>query len=96
MGWSCTKEAGDVMNKIFKKSFNQSGIQGAYTYKGHWYNFDPDNIEHEDGSITGQIDKFIDFNPKSERMSARKVGTFKIDPHGRIIRGIGLKELLRT
>lgn len=80
MGWSCSAIAGNIMDEISKKSFEQSKSQNVYQHKGNWFFWETSRREYSDGSITGSIFKFEGDPRNKERLPlARRVGNFKID-----------------
>ena len=79
MGWSCSAIAGNIMDEISEKSFKQSGSQNVYQHKGNWFFWETSRKEHEDGSITGSIHKFVSDPRGKDKISATRVGNFKID-----------------
>jgi hypothetical protein len=84
------------MDELSKKSFKQSGSQNVYQHKGNWYMWEPSRREYPDGSITGRIAKF-ECDPKAkESVSAKIVGSFRIDGRTGDIRGTGLKKLMKV
>ena len=89
MGWSCSAVAGNVMDLMTKKSFDQSGSQNIYTYNGSWFMWEVTRKEHEDGSITGSIHKFAEDPRGKDRISATRVGSFKIDGRSGKLSGSG-------
>ena len=94
MGWTCSYVAGNVMDKMAEKSFQQSGNQNIYIYKGNWFMWETSRREYEDGSITGSICQFIEDPRGKTRIFARRVGGFRIDSvTGKIKGGYGITEL---
>ena len=79
MGWSCSAVASNIMDELSEKSFKKSGLQNVYEHKGNWFMWEVSRKEHEDGSITGSIHKFVEDPRGKDRTSARRVGNFKID-----------------
>jgi hypothetical protein len=80
MGWSCTQAADDTIEKI--NSLVQSQCPNVLKkYRdqlpGGFFEINRAK-EHEDGSITGSVFKFVEGNKCS------KVGSFKINPNGTI------------
>ena len=79
MGWSCTAKAGltlDGISKAFQDSSNTWN-----TEKGTF--FFETGRENEDGAITGQVWKMIVWNDENR---CKRVGSFKIEPDGKINR----------
>ena len=78
MGYSCTKDASDMLGFIrhqFGDGMTSNGLRiGAKTY------FYEIGREHDDGSITGPLYENID------ESYARQVGRFKINADGSIAR----------
>jgi len=94
MGWTCSYVAGNVMDRMAEKSFQQSGSQNIYIYKGNWFMWEISRREYEDGNITGSIHQFTTDPRGKTRISARRVGSFRIDGvTGKIKGGYGITEL---
>lgn len=84
MGWSCTAAAGLTLDAI-KEHFTREGIETGNGIKGKgWTGFWETGPEHEDGAITGSIFK------DTGAGYCRRVGSFRIEPDGRISRFPGL------
>lgn len=95
MGWSCSVIAGDVMQRMSEKSFAISGSQNIYSYKGSWFMWETSKREYGDGSITESIFKFVEDPRGKDRVSARRIGSFRIDGRtGKIRGGYGLQKLI--
>ena len=74
MGWSCDREAGELMNKIF--SLAKEGL----IYNGEEFFLEPSSKEYDDGRILIHVYKIID---KTKQLCVR-VGSFYILPSGKI------------
>ena len=88
MGYSCTKDASDMLGLI-RHTFNNgkysNGLRiGAATF------FYEVGRENADGSITGTLFENVDEN------HARKYGSFKIHAEGVIVRFPGIKQNQRV
>jgi hypothetical protein len=79
MGYSCTCAASRCQDKILKAITDPNGSSNAWKYKGNEYFFEVGQ-EQRDCSITGTIMLMVGTN------SARKVGSVKINPDGKLIR----------
>lgn len=96
MGWSCSAVAGDVMDVMSNKSYSLSRSQNIYSHKGKWYMWETSRKEHQDGSITGSILEFEKDPRGQEKISARRVSSFKIDGKtGKVKGGKGITLLAR-
>lgn len=80
MGWSCSKKAGDVLDKITDACYAKTGISNVYTSRGNKYFFEGSRKEHSDGAITGVIWKY------TSETHVRKAGSFRINGDGTIAR----------
>jgi hypothetical protein len=90
MGWSATSKACDTEDKLTRACIAQGGNQNSYKYKGQDY-FWEHGREQADGAITGSVWRML---PDG---LARRVGSFRIDPDGTLVRGpFGLNELLQS
>ena len=90
MGWSCTKDANDALDRIVKY-YKEKGERGSNTIrddKGNAHFWDTGK-EHEDGRITGTVFLVI-----SETMASR-VGSFLISPDGVVVRFPGLAKKVK-
>jgi hypothetical protein len=73
MGWSCTKAASDTLRNFYDACRKQTGGQNTFKVGKRDYFIETDNIEHPDGSITGEIQRIATDGTSS------KVDDFKID-----------------
>jgi len=81
MGWSCRKQAGDTLDKIQAYCVkNSGGSSNVFTENGTSYFFEVSRKEHADGAITGSIFEMV------PPQNARRAGSFRIEPDGRISR----------
>lgn len=81
MGFSCTAAASDTMNRLTRACWAQTKSQNRFQVNGEFFFFEQDRTEHRDGSITGDIQKEVG----NDR--CRKVGNFKIDAAGVMVKG---------
>lgn len=102
MGWSCLAINSFVMDAVMgmlDRYVDEKGrkTQNVYRTKHGLYMFETSRREHADGSITGQISKFIDNNISPDNNRAKTVGGFKICD-GKIERFLGLtkKQMLEA
>lgn len=86
MGYSCACAAMDTLDRISDACYKQTKSQNAYMYGNNKYMWEIGE-ENSDGAITGEIYKWL---PNGY---VTKNGTFKIDPDGEIVCGIGFKYL---
>lgn len=86
MGWSCSDKASKVLDKWSDACIKQTGNSNVYVVKGKQYHFEVSRTEHNDGSITGTIRKYISFNAETGSGMTVSGGSFKIDGSGDIIR----------
>lgn len=88
MGWSCRKDAGDVLDKIMASCVSMTGISNNWKHNGASYMFEVSSKEHDDGAITGSI-----YNINGLHQCFKK-GSFRIEGSGEVSRGgHGFKEL---
>jgi hypothetical protein len=80
MGWSCSKDASDVMQRWTAACIRQSGQQNVFYSGTKKYFWEVSNVEHDDGAITGSIIHMLNDH------ECRKVGTFRINGDGSISR----------
>lgn len=78
MGYSCTKDASDMLGLI-RHSFSDGKTSNGLTLRGRSYFYEVGR-ENADGSITGPL--YININESH----ARIVGRFKINADGRVLR----------
>ena len=86
MGYSCAKDAGDVLDSLsrYNRNLGEKYPSNGWYYRGKHYFYEVGK-ENYDGAITGSV-----FN-----MNGRKVGTFRIESNGYVMRGAGgLKTIL--
>ncbi len=98
MGWSCTRAAGDTMDRWIAKCRAQSGgSQNTYTSDGETYFWEVSRTEHNDGAITGTIHRNMKVGEplrikggmstvQEGQLFCKKVGSFRIEPDGLIAR----------
>lgn len=89
MGYSCTKEAGLVLDKINKACIKQTGISNTWKHKNIVYFYEIGR-EHPDGHVTCQVWKMVG------NYYCVKSGSIYIDEYG-VIKRIPshLKRLLK-
>ena len=80
MGWSCRREAGNVLNAWMNACLKQTNSQNTFEDKGKKYFFETSRTEHSDGAITGCIWKFV----SEDRV--KPAGTFRIEGNGTVTR----------
>jgi len=80
MGWSCTKAAGDTMDRWSAVCRKATGSSNAFKVGPKKFFFEGDNVEHDDGSITGEVFAMVG------ESSARSVGKFHIGPGGEVLK----------
>jgi hypothetical protein len=81
MGWSCRKEAGDVVQAWTEACVAQTDSQNTFVPNGDVkYFWETSHREYGDGAITGTIWKFL---PNG---FCRRSGTFRIEGDGTITR----------
>jgi len=82
MGWSCSYKAMQTLEKIFNELEKRKLkiLANGWKYKNNEY-FLQLGKENKNGAITGVIYKIID-----HKGLCKKVGNFKIDSDGKIIR----------
>ncbi len=91
MGWSCAKTAGDVLDSLsrYNRNLGEKYPSNGWYYRGNHYFYEVGR-ENYDGAITGSVYKLFNNNT-----SIKKIGTFKIEPDGYVIKGAGgLKKIL--
>jgi len=85
MGWSCRADAGNVLNAWQDVCHTQTGATNVYETTRGRYMFEVSHTEHDDGSITGTILKFIVGGRYDGRVKSS--GSFRIAGDGSIVRG---------
>lgn len=80
MGWSCTKAAGDTMDRWSAVCRKATGSSNAFKVGPKKFFFEGDNIEHDDGSITGEV-----FRMGGGGL-AYAYGKFHIGPNGEVLK----------
>ena len=80
MGWSCTAKADEVLQAWSLGCYASTNTNNVWTARGKRYFYEVGR-ENRDGSITGIILENISGN------ACRKVGTFRIEPDGKVFRG---------
>jgi hypothetical protein len=78
MGYSCTKDASDMLGLI-RHSFSDGKTSNGLTIGGRSYFYEVGR-ENADGSITGSLYMDVD------ESNARIVGRFKVNADGRVLR----------
>lgn len=74
MGWSCTRDASETLDDIFRYCISVSQTQNVFNDKGDF--IEPSRVEHHDGAITGSI----------YTAQGHKRGSFRINPNGSVSR----------
>lgn len=89
MGWSCSARAGRVLDRVveFCKLYNKTS--NTWTACGITYFFEESRRTHADGAITGTVYRNLNTG------FCRKVGSFRIDGDGKIIRFPGFDKAQR-
>lgn len=80
MGWSCTVAA-DETHKVLSEACRAS-TKTSNTFRaadGAFYFFEGDGVEHEDGSITGDVQRMTGDDPLTNPGPCRWVDSFRID-----------------
>lgn len=85
MGWSCTAAANRILETWTKACIAQTGTQNTYTVRGTEYFFEVSRTEHDDGAITGTIQKVVRKDPDG-RAWCQPAGSFRIGGDGRVVR----------
>lgn len=77
MGWSCTAKASATLERVSSLlCVPSTGMNNTWKEGGETFFFDGQtDVEHEDGSITGEVWRF-------RGAGAIQEGTFRIDPQG--------------
>ncbi len=88
MGYSCTSAANEVLEKISDVCYKQTKSANSYIKGKNTYMWEIGR-ENADGAITGTVSKFL---PNGYVI---KSGTFRIEPNGKITRGLGFSEMLK-
>jgi len=78
MGWSCRAEAGATMDAWVRACVAQTGSSNVFRRYGSTFFFECDNVEHDDGAITGAI-----FQMDGEDQ-AHEVSQFRIEGDGEV------------
>ncbi len=92
MGWSCRKEAGETMDAWSRACVAQTGESNRFVVRGVSYFFECDNVEHDDGAITGTLFRMTS---PTECVEASQ---FRIGPEGQVerapafLRGVTARE----
>lgn len=81
MGWSCRADASRTFRAWCDACAADTGSSNVYTVKGTKFFFECDNVEHDDGAITG------DYFRMGAGTTCYTAGTFRIEPDGRVSRG---------
>jgi hypothetical protein len=82
MGWSCRKDAMDSLDAIQRHMDKVNNTMQCVIYQdgvkvGFW---EPSNVEHDDGAITGTVNRYLSGG------FCRPAGSFRIEGNGRITR----------
>ena len=88
MGWSCSKRAGDTLDIISDVCFHYFAVQNMFYFNGKEHFWEVSNREYDDGAITGGV--YVEFGRYYKR-----VGSFRIDGMGEIVRFSFLPRNLR-
>ena len=83
MGWSCTRAVGQTLDSLSERCRALTGSSNTWEVDGQSYFWELDSEEHDDCSATGQVMKML---PGGR---CQVVSSFRIDPDGRIVRGLG-------
>lgn len=80
MGWSCTQDAGNTLNKMSDKCYANSGSTNVWKVtNGNKYMYELPNKEHADGHISAPVYKFIGGTGLIKRS-----GSIYINPNGSV------------
>jgi hypothetical protein len=88
MGYSCTKDASDMLGLI-RNQFGDGKTSNGLVFHGRSYFYEVGK-EQADGAITGTIFENVD------ETHARKYGSFRINSDGSIARFPKIKRDMRT
>lgn len=86
MGWSCRLEAGLTLDQIRETCLKEHDSQNVWSHNGARYFYDIGR-EHDDGAITGKILRMQGDPLPDGRIPCKAVGSFRIEPDGKISRG---------
>lgn len=78
MGWSCSRAAGQVMDRWIAFCVKSTGSQNVYKNNGKEYFLEYSNEEYDDGAITGEVMQMFPNN------MCRAVSKFRINGDGTI------------
>jgi len=84
MGWSCRAEAAEVLKRWAEACVAQTGFSTEFEVEGTRYVWAASRKEHNDGAITGTIERVV--SRSSESIRVVKAMTFRIEGDGRITR----------
>ena len=86
MGWSCSKAANDVLRSWTQACVLETGSQNTFLSGGKKYFYELSRVEHDDGAITGTIQRVVR-ELTDGRSWCRRTDSFRIDGGGRVVRG---------
>lgn len=92
MGYACTVNADETLQKIYDICFEQTFSETTYIIDKKAYLIEVGQ-ENEDGSITGSIYKLSSIDIANSTIVGKSA--FKIAANGSILYGVGLKKLLK-
>ncbi len=82
MGWSCALDASRKLNELLAKHDDR----GTFTFEGQKYFMEPSRKEHGDGSVTGRVNRIIEWDDEAGSGWSVSVGYFHIAPNGKLTR----------
>lgn len=81
MGWSCSRDAGQTLERFSAACFRATGQTNVYQEQSKLYLAEVSSEEHRDGAITGET-----YLLKSNGLCSR-LGQFRIEPDGQVSLG---------
>ncbi len=86
MGWSCRREASEILKKWEAACRAQTGSQNVFRVGSREYFFEIDETEYNDGAVTGAISETTSTWSDGSVGTAVSAGTFRIEGDGRVTR----------
>jgi len=82
MGWSCTQEVSETLQRISDSMYAQSGSQNVWVVGGREFFFEISRREYANGQATGSVYEM--YTDPTGCRRAHRIGTLAIGPNGRI------------
>ena len=88
MGWSCRAEAAETMDKWTKACVKGTGFSNTFKIGKVQFFWELDNVEQEDGAITGEVIRIISFGKCALEAAFRIEGDGRVSKAPKFLRDV--------